>query len=82
VCLCIKPKKISLCIGSCAKLAPRFCGPFKILKRIRPLAYRLALPPRVKVHDVFYVSLLKKYVNDVDHVIDWFVMQMEPDGEF
>ena len=35
----IKPKKISLMIGSCAMLAPRYCGHFKILERIGPVAY-------------------------------------------
>ena len=69
-------------IGSCAKLAPRYCGPFEILKMIGPVAYKLALPPTVKFHDFFHVSLLKRYVQDVDHVIDWFMMQMEPKGEF
>ena len=46
------------------------------------MAYRLALPPIVKFHDVFHVSLLKRYVQDVDHVIDWSVLQVEPEGEF
>ena len=58
------------------------CGPLSIIKRIAPVAYRLSLPPIVKFHDIFQVSLLKKYVKDVDHVIDWFVLQVEPDGEF
>ena len=66
----IKSKKSSLWIGSCAKLAPRFCGPFSIIERIGPVAYRIALHTTMKVHDVFHVSLLKKYVKDVDHVID------------
>ena len=78
----IKPKKSSLQIGSCAKLTPRFCGPFNIIDRIEPVAYRLALPLTVKVHDVFQVFLLKKYVKDVDHVIDWSILQVGPDGEF
>ena len=35
----------------------------------------------MKYHNVFHVSLLKKNVKDVDHVIEWFVLQMEPYGE-
>ena len=58
------------------------CGPFEILKRIAPVAYRLALPPIVNVHDVFHISLLKKYMHDSTHIIDWNVVQMEPEGEF
>jgi len=54
--------------------------PFEILNRIGPVAYILALLPIVKFHDVFHVSLLKKYVQDVDHVIDWFVFQVELEG--
>jgi len=72
--LCIKQKKRSLWIGSCAKLAPRFCGPFSIFERIGPVAYRLALPLTVKVHDVFHVLFLRKNVKYVDHVIDWCVL--------
>jgi len=78
----IKTKKISLWIGSCAKLAPQFCGHLDIIERIGPVTYRLALPPTGKFHDVLHVSLLKKYVKYVDNVIDWFVFQVESDGEF
>jgi len=78
----IKPKKISLRIGSCAKSAPRYYGPFEILERTGPMEYQLALPPILKLHDVFHISLLKKYIKDVDHVIDWSVLQVEQQGEF
>lgn len=44
------------------KLAPKFYGPYIIVKRISPIAYRLALPPKAKIHDVFHVSVLKKWV--------------------
>jgi len=60
----------------------KLAGPFNIIERIGPVAYRIALPPTVKFHVVFHVSLLKKYVKDVDHVIGWFVLQVELDGEF
>jgi len=36
----------------------------------------------MKFHDVFHVSLLKIYVKDVDHVIDWSVLKVEARGEF
>lgn len=52
----IKPKKSSLRIGSCAKLALQYCGTFKILERIQIVAYRLTLPSTMKIHDVFDVS--------------------------
>ena len=35
-----------------------------------------------RAHNVFHVSLLKKYVHDPNHVINWDVIQVEPEGEF
>jgi len=47
------------------KLTPRFIGPFRILQRVGPVAYKVDLPPQLaKVHDVFHISLLRKA--DVD----------------
>jgi hypothetical protein len=69
VLLKVKPKKSSLKLGSCTKIATRFCGPFEILDRIGPVAYTLAFPASMNFHILFHVSLLKKYVHDPNHVI-------------
>jgi hypothetical protein len=77
VLLKVKPKKSSLKMDSCTKLAARFCGPFEILDILGSVAYMLALPSSMNVHNVFHVSLLKKYVHDPNHVIDWHMIQVE-----
>ncbi|GJS34972.1 putative reverse transcriptase domain-containing protein [Tanacetum coccineum] len=53
--------------GKKGKLAPRYVGPFEILERIGPVAYRLRLPQELSsVHDTFHVSNLKKCLADAN----------------
>ncbi|KAL4016712.1 hypothetical protein IC575_024369 [Cucumis melo] len=60
------------------KLSPRFVGPFEILERIGPVAYRLALPPSLStVHDVFHVSMLRNYVPDPSDVVDYEPLEID-----
>jgi hypothetical protein len=82
VVLKVKPKKSSLKLGSCTKIVATFCGPCEMLDRIGPVAYMLALPSSMNVHNLFHVSLLKKYVHDPNHVIDWNLIQVEIEGDF
>lgn len=73
----VKPQKSSLQWQGCAKLAPRYCGPFQVLERVGPVAYKLALPSHIWVHNVFHVSLLKKYVYNPQNIIDWENIQVK-----
>jgi hypothetical protein len=76
----VKSNRSSLKLGNYTKLVAKFCGPFEILERIGPVEYMLALPASMTVHNVFHASLLKKYIHDDNHVIDWNVIQVEQEG--
>jgi hypothetical protein len=78
----VKANKISLKLGNCSKFAAHYCGPFEILERIGPIAYMIAFTASMSVHNVFSVSLIKKYIPDVNHVIDWNVILVEQEGTF
>ena len=65
------------------KLLLRFVGPFDILERVGTVAYRLALPPSMSgVHEVFHVSMLRKYTPDPAHVVDRGQIEVNIEGTF
>ena len=49
------------------KLAPKHHGPFRIMKQISPVAYKLELPPAWVIHPVFHASLLTPYHKTKEH---------------
>ncbi|KAG8499075.1 hypothetical protein CXB51_005486 [Gossypium anomalum] len=72
-------KKV-LRFGKKGKLSPCFIGPYEIIERIGPVAYRLALPPKLeKIHDVFHVSMLHRYRSDPSQVIVPTEVKIRPD---
>nr|GFC38593.1 putative reverse transcriptase domain-containing protein [Tanacetum cinerariifolium] len=66
VMLKVSPWRGVICFGKRGKLSPRFVGPFKVIERIGPVAYKLELPDKLRgIHDTFHVSNLKRcFVND------------------
>ena len=62
------------------KLNPRFIGPYEVIEKVGPVAYRLALPPELeKIHNVFYVSMLRRYRSDPSHVVSSKMIELRPD---
>ena len=69
--------------GKKGKLAPRYIGSFEVLERVGTAAYRLVLPSSLSgVHEVFHVSMLRKYTPDPAHVVDWGGIIVDTDGTF
>ena len=66
----VSPWKGVLRFGRRGKLRPRYIGPYEIIARVGPIAYRLDLSPKLsKVHNVFHVSMLCKYIPYPSHVL-------------
>ena len=79
----VMPKRGVFRFGKREKLSPRFIGPFEILERVGTVAYRLALPPSMLgVHEVFHVSMLRRYTPDPAHVVDWGEIEVDTNGTF
>ena len=79
----VMPKRGVVRFGKRGKLLLRFIGPFEILERVGTVAYRLAFFPSMSgVHEVFHVSMLRKYTPDPAHVVYWGEIEVDTDGTF
>ena len=66
----ISPWKGVLRFGKRGKLSPRYIGPYEIVSKVGPVAFKLKLPPELsRIHDTFHVSMLRKYIPDPSHVL-------------
>ncbi|CAN6583936.1 unnamed protein product [Malus baccata var. baccata] len=76
----LSPWKGVVRFGKKMKLNPRYIGPYQIIERVDEVAYRLDLPPELSiVHNVFHVSMLRRYVSDPLHVVPPQPLEINPD---
>jgi hypothetical protein len=78
----VKNKRISLILGSFPNMIVQYCLKFEVLEKIGLVAYMISLLTSMIIHNVFQVSLLKKHIHYLNHVIDWTVIPMEHEREF
>ncbi|XP_070018009.1 uncharacterized protein [Nicotiana sylvestris] len=66
----VSPMKGVMRFGKKGKLNPRYVGPYKIIRRIGRVAYKLDLPSELEaVHPVFHVSMLRKCIGDPSRIM-------------
>ena len=76
----VLPWKKVMRFGKKSKLSPRFISPYEVIEKVGPMAYILALPPDLeKNHNVFHVSMLRRYRLDPSHVVSSETIELRPD---
>ncbi|KAH0757160.1 hypothetical protein KY290_020653 [Solanum tuberosum] len=74
----VSPMKGVMRFGRRGKLSPRYIGPFETLRTVGEVAYELALPPAFSaIHPVFHVSMLRRYVPDESHVLQYDAVELD-----
>ena len=76
----VSPWKEVMRFGKNGKLSPRFIGPYEVTEKVDPVGYKLALPPKLeKIHNVFHVSMLRRYRSDPSHVVSLETIELRLD---
>ena len=75
----VSPWKKVIRFGKKSKLSPIFIGPYEVNEKVGPVAYHLALPSKLKkIHNVFHVSMLRRYISDLSHVVSSETIELRP----
>ena len=76
----VSPGKSVIRFCKKGKLSPRFIGPYEILEQIGLATYRLVLPLELsKIHDVFHVSILRRYKLYPSHILQEQPLELRDD---
>ena len=76
----VSPWKKVMRFGKKGKLSPRFIGPYEVIEKVGPVAYRVALPLEMeKIHSVFHVSMLQRYRSDPSHIVSTETIELRLD---
>ena len=64
-------------------MSPRFIGSYEVMEKVGPVAYKLALPPELeKIHNVFHVSMLRRYMSNPSHVVSSEMIEFRLDLKY
>ena len=76
----VSPLKKVMRFRGKGKLILRFIGPYEVIEKVCPMAYRLTLPPELeKIYNVFHISMLRRYRSDPSHVVSSEIIELRPD---
>ena len=76
----VSPLKKVMRFGRKAKFSPRFIGSYEVIEKVGPMANKLALPPELeKNHNVFHVSMLRRYRSNLSHVVSSRMIELRPE---
>ena len=76
----VSPWKKVMRFGENGKFSPRLIRSYEVIEKVGPVAYRLALPLEFeKIHNVFHVSMLRRYRSDPSHVVSSETIKLRSD---